>query len=63
MPDDIPSLADLRRTRSKRPAARPTPPTSSPSLFDPSPETVTTADILAEQSPQDNFEPMLRQNC
>jgi exodeoxyribonuclease VII large subunit len=50
MPDDIPSLADLRRTRSKRPAARPTPPTSSPSLFDPSPETVTTADVLAEQS-------------
>jgi exodeoxyribonuclease VII large subunit len=43
MPDDIPSLADLRRTRAKRP--------TSPSLFDdPTPETVTTADILAEQS-------------
>jgi exodeoxyribonuclease VII large subunit len=38
MPDDIPSLADLRRTRT--PAARKTPPTA-PSLFD---------DILAEQS-------------
>jgi exodeoxyribonuclease VII large subunit len=42
MPDDIPSLADLRRTR--KPTTRKTPPTS-PSLFD-----VTPADILAEQS-------------
>jgi exodeoxyribonuclease VII large subunit len=49
MPDDIPSLADLRRTRSRKPAARPT----SPSLFDPTPDPtpdVTPADILAEQS-------------
>lgn len=42
MPDDIPSLADLRRTR--KPSTRKTPP-ATPSLFD-----VTTADILAEQS-------------
>jgi exodeoxyribonuclease VII large subunit len=50
MPDDIPSLADLRRTRSRsrRPSALPEPP-SSPSLFDAAPE-VTAADILAEQS-------------
>jgi exodeoxyribonuclease VII large subunit len=47
MPDEIPSLADLRRTRTKRPASRTTPPTASPSLFDSAP---TTADILAEQS-------------
>jgi exodeoxyribonuclease VII large subunit len=39
MPDDIPNLADLRRTRSRRPASRPTPPPASPSLFDPTPET------------------------
>ena len=45
MPDDIPSLADLRRTRSRKPPARPT----SPSLFDATPE-VSPADILAEQS-------------
>jgi exodeoxyribonuclease VII large subunit len=48
MPDDIPSLADLRRARSRKPAARPEPP-SSPSLFDAVPD-VTAADILAEQS-------------
>ncbi|WP_158788859.1 exodeoxyribonuclease VII large subunit [Granulicella sp. L46] len=48
MPDDIPSLADLRRTRSRKPATRPEPP-SSPSLFDTVPD-VTAADILAEQS-------------
>jgi exodeoxyribonuclease VII large subunit len=49
MPDDIPSLADLRRTRSRKPSARP----KTPSLFDatppPTPD-VTPADILAEQS-------------
>jgi exodeoxyribonuclease VII large subunit len=45
MPDDIPSLADLRRTRTRKPAARP----ASPSLFDAPPD-VTAADILAEQS-------------
>ncbi|MGA8939506.1 MAG: exodeoxyribonuclease VII large subunit [Acidobacteriaceae bacterium] len=47
MPEDIPSLADLRRTRSKRSPKRTT-----PSLFDPPPPTepVTPADILAEQS-------------
>gem|GEM_PF-45978 len=51
MSDDIPSLADLRRTRARRPASRPSPPTSAPSLFDHAPEPdVTTADILAEQS-------------
>jgi exodeoxyribonuclease VII large subunit len=50
MPDEIPSLADLRRTRAKRPASRTTPPTASPSLFDSAPEPITTADILAEQS-------------
>jgi exodeoxyribonuclease VII large subunit len=48
MPDDIPSLADLRRTHSKRPSPRPSQPTS-PSLFD-APPNVTAADILAEQS-------------
>jgi exodeoxyribonuclease VII large subunit len=48
MPDDIPSLADLRRTRTRKPSARPDPP-SSPSLFDAVPD-VTSADILAEQS-------------
>lgn len=42
MPDDIPTLADLRRTRARKPALR------TPSLFD-APE-VTPADILAEQS-------------
>jgi exodeoxyribonuclease VII large subunit len=49
MPDDIPTLADLRRSRSRKPAARP----ASPSLFDAAPEaapSVTAADILAEQS-------------
>jgi exodeoxyribonuclease VII large subunit len=47
MPDDIPSLADLRRTRTRKPAARPT----TPSLFDATPDPdVTVADILAEQS-------------
>ena len=49
MPDDVPSFADLRRTRSRKPAARPT----APSLFDVTPEPpsdVTPADILAEQS-------------
>ena len=45
MPDDIPSLADLRRTRTRKPATRPT----TPSLFDATPD-VTPADILAEQS-------------
>ena len=64
MPDDIPSLADLRRTRSKRTPSRATRPATSPSLFDPIPESkplpsarnpaqdqdVTAADILAEQS-------------
>jgi exodeoxyribonuclease VII large subunit len=45
MPDDIPSLADLRRSRTRKPSPRPT----SPSLFDPAPN-VTPADILAEQS-------------
>ena len=48
MPDDIPSLADLRRTRTRKPAARPEP-LSSPSLFDAVTD-VTAADILAEQS-------------
>jgi exodeoxyribonuclease VII large subunit len=52
MADDIPTLADLRRSRSKRPAPRT--PSSAPSLFDaapdPIPDTITTADILAEQS-------------
>jgi exodeoxyribonuclease VII large subunit len=48
MPDDIPSLADLRRTRTRKPAARPTL-GAEPSLFDPAPD-VTAADILAEQS-------------
>ena len=48
MPDDIPSLADLRRTRSRKPAARPAP-DAGPSLFDSTPD-VTAADILAEQS-------------
>jgi exodeoxyribonuclease VII large subunit len=38
MADDIPSLADLRRTRSKRPASRAKPPATSPSLFDDAPE-------------------------
>jgi exodeoxyribonuclease VII large subunit len=49
MPDDIPSLADLRRTRSRKPSTRPT----TPSLFDATPPAtpdVTIADILAEQS-------------
>jgi exodeoxyribonuclease VII large subunit len=49
MPDDIPSLADLRRTRTRKASTRPTP----PSLFDSTPhpsEDVTPADILAEQS-------------
>jgi exodeoxyribonuclease VII large subunit len=50
MPDDIPSLADLRRTRSRKPSTRPT----TPSLFDattpPATPDVTAADILAEQS-------------
>ena len=48
MPDDISSLADLRRTRTRKPAPRPEP-ASSPSLFDITPD-VTPADILAEQS-------------
>jgi exodeoxyribonuclease VII large subunit len=58
MPDDIPSLADLRRTRTRRPSARSTQP--APTLFDLTPESkrspsaqdqdITTADILAEQS-------------
>jgi len=61
MPDDIPTLADLRRSRSKR--AVPRSPSSAPSLFDlpldpPSSlappaqdsDVITTADILAEQS-------------
>jgi len=48
MPDDIPSLADLRRTRSRKPAARPAS-AAEPSLFGPTPD-VTAADILAEQS-------------
>jgi exodeoxyribonuclease VII large subunit len=43
MPDDLPSLADLRRKTPRRPA-RP----AGPSLFDAPPE-VTAADILAEQ--------------
>ncbi|HSY36361.1 MAG TPA: exodeoxyribonuclease VII large subunit [Acidobacteriaceae bacterium] len=47
MPDDIPSLADLRRTRTRKPSPRHEPPTA-PSLFDP--PDVTPADILAEQS-------------
>jgi exodeoxyribonuclease VII large subunit len=49
MPDDIPSLADLRRARTRKPSTRPT----APSLFDAPPhptEDVTAADILAEQS-------------
>jgi exodeoxyribonuclease VII large subunit len=66
MADDIPSLADLRRTRSKRAtrraAAAPTlfdnapepEPTRPPSAQDPSAQEsaqeVTTADVLAEQS-------------
>jgi exodeoxyribonuclease VII large subunit len=45
MPDDIPTLADLRRTRKPSPRK----PTAAPSLFDTTPD-VTTADILAEQS-------------
>jgi exodeoxyribonuclease VII large subunit len=45
MPDDIPSLADLRRTRTRKPSA----PSSTPSLFDSVPD-VTAADVLAEQS-------------
>jgi exodeoxyribonuclease VII large subunit len=45
MPDDIPTLADLRRTRPRKPAKSPT----TPSLFD-APPAVTAADILAEQS-------------
>jgi exodeoxyribonuclease VII large subunit len=63
MPDDIPSLADLRRTRTRKSSARATKPT--PTLFDPTPEpprtrtkpspsaqdqNITAADILAEQS-------------
>jgi len=48
MPDDIPSLADLRRTRTRKPSARPASP-HEPSLFDSTPD-VTAADILAEQS-------------
>jgi exodeoxyribonuclease VII large subunit len=60
MSDDIPSLADLRRTRTRRPSARSTQP--APTLFDLAPESkrspsaqdqnqdVTAADILAEQS-------------
>ena len=48
MPDDIPSFADLRRTRARKPAVRPAP-SASPSLFDSVPD-VTPADILAEQS-------------
>ena len=51
MPDDIPTLADLRRSRSKRAPSRQSAPASAPSLFDQAPEPeVTTADILAEQS-------------
>ncbi len=46
MPDDIPSFADLRRTRSRKSPARPAP-VPEPSLFD---INVTPADILAEQS-------------
>jgi exodeoxyribonuclease VII large subunit len=49
MPDDLPSLADLRRTRSRKPAPRP----STPSLFDATPDPPpdpAPADILAEQS-------------
>ena len=52
MADDIPTLADLRRTRARRPASR-TIPSSAPSLFDQPTEPanlVTTADVLAEQS-------------
>jgi exodeoxyribonuclease VII large subunit len=48
MPDDIPSLADLRRTRTRKPSQR-TAPAASPSLFDITSD-VTPADILAEQS-------------
>jgi exodeoxyribonuclease VII large subunit len=53
MADDTPSLADLRRARSRR--TPPRAPVATPSLFDyaPQPEPaqpVTTADILAEQS-------------
>jgi exodeoxyribonuclease VII large subunit len=48
MPDDIPSLADLRRTRTRKPTPRHAPFTT-PSLFDAAPD-VTPADILAEQS-------------
>jgi len=48
MPDDIPSLADLRRTHTRKPKLRSATPTSA-SLFDAAPD-VTPADILAEQS-------------
>jgi exodeoxyribonuclease VII large subunit len=55
MPDDIPTLADLRRTRSRRATPpRASGPAPSPSLFDTlpniDPHPVTAADILAEQS-------------
>ena len=39
MPDDIPSLADLRRTRTRRTSARTAQPIATPSLFDLTPET------------------------
>jgi exodeoxyribonuclease VII large subunit len=46
MPDDIPTFADLRRSRSKRQPSR------IPSLFDIAPKSdeITAADIIAEQS-------------
>jgi exodeoxyribonuclease VII large subunit len=54
MPDDIPNLADLRRTRSRRPASRSTPTPASPSLFGPTPETSadTPAQDRTPSSPQ-----------
>jgi exodeoxyribonuclease VII large subunit len=52
MADDIPTLADLRRSRSKR--AAPRTPSPAPSLFDlnpaPASDEITSADIIAEQS-------------
>jgi exodeoxyribonuclease VII large subunit len=46
MADDIPTLADLRRTRSKRAASRVTAASSSPTLFDSVPESAPPADLV-----------------
>ena len=56
MADELPSLADLRRTRPKRTGLRKSSASPSPSLFDhplhppPEQDIVTAADVLAEQS-------------